>query len=78
MDYLSKNRRGSALSNEPLVISSDDLMQMHLQNERDAAECRAVTETSNRGESYYAGDGTGQWKNFLRGKIRSCIDLLRI
>lgn len=57
MDYLSKNRRGSALSNEPLVISSDDLMQMHLQNERDAAECRAVTETSNRGESYYAGDG---------------------
>lgn len=57
MDYLSKNRRGSALSNEPLVISSDDLMQMHLQNERDAAECRAVTESSNRGESYYAGDG---------------------
>lgn len=57
MEYLSWNRRSTTFSNEPLVISSDDLMQMHLQNQRDAAECRAVTESSNRGESYYAGDG---------------------
>lgn len=56
MDYLS-NRRSSTLSNEPLVISMNDLKQMHFQNERDAAECKAVTESSNRGESYYAGDG---------------------
>ena len=56
MDYLS-NRRSDTLSNEPLVISEDDLRQMHLQNQRDAAECRAVTESSNRGETYYVNDG---------------------
>lgn len=53
MDYLSKE----LLSNKPLVISEDVLYQLHLQNERDAAECKAVTESSNRGESYYTKDG---------------------
>ena len=56
MDYLS-SRRSSQLSNEPLMISGYDILNMHIQNEKDAAECRAVTESSNRGETYYANDG---------------------
>ena len=56
MDYLS-SRRSSQLSNEPLMISRYDILNMHIQNEKDAAECRAVTESSNRGETYYANDG---------------------
>ena len=55
MDYLS-SRRSSQLSNEPLMISGYDILNMHIQNEKDAAECRAVTESSNRGETYYAND----------------------
>ena len=56
VDYLS-SRRSSQLSNEPLMISRYDILNMHIQNEKDAAECRAVTESSNRGETYYANDG---------------------
>ncbi len=56
MEYLS-SRRSNMLSNEPLIISIEDIKTMHLQNEMDASECRAVTESSNRGESYYADDG---------------------
>lgn len=39
------------------MISGYDILNMHIQNEKDAAECRAVTESSNRGETYYANDG---------------------
>ena len=58
MEYLSESRRSDkTLPNEPLIISMKDIMQMHRQNEMDAAECRAVTASSDRGESYFADDG---------------------
>ena len=39
MEYLSESRRSDkTLPNEPLIISMKDIMQMHRQNEMDAAE----------------------------------------
>ena len=56
MNYISE-KRSSTLSNEPYELSYDDIRQMYLQNQKEMEECRQVTESSYRGESYYAGDG---------------------
>lgn len=74
MEYLS-NRRSNTLSNDPLIISMDDIKQMHLQNEKDAAECKAVTESTNRGESFYATDkhsGAGKADNSRMALYKEC------
>lgn len=56
MDYITA-RRGQTLSNEPFEITYADIERMYYENLRDANECKRVTESSRRGESYYAGDG---------------------
>lgn len=56
MNYITE-RRSSTLSNEPYEITYEDIRKMYLENLRDEEECRRVTESSYRGESYYAGDG---------------------
>nr|WP_300129588.1 FRG domain-containing protein [uncultured Butyricicoccus sp.] len=56
MNYISA-KDGEKLSNQPYLIDSNTLKSMLAQNERDKAECRSVTESSYRGESYYANDG---------------------
>lgn len=66
MNYIT-DRRSSVPSNEPYEISYKDIRQMYLQNLSDEAECRKVTESSRRGESYYMGDGRpgeGKESNF--------------
>lgn len=65
MDLTQK--RGPVLTNIPHEISYDDLRKMYLQNQRDAEECKKVTESSYRGESYYASDkrpGEGKLSDF--------------
>lgn len=56
MNYIT-SRRGDTLSNEPYEISYDDIRKMYFENIKDAEECKRVTESSMRGESYYYGDG---------------------
>ena len=56
MEYITA-RRGQTLSNEPYEITYEDIRRMYNENLRDAEECRRVTESSRRGESYYANDG---------------------
>ena len=55
MNYIS-SRRGDKLTNEPFIISSEDIKEMLAQNEKDARECEEVTKSSYRGESFYKGD----------------------
>lgn len=56
MNYITE-RRSTTLSNEPYEISYKDIQQIYQQNRRDLEECKQVTESTYRGESYYAGDG---------------------
>lgn len=56
MNYITE-RRSSTLSNEPYEISYEDIYQIYQQNKRDLEECKQVTKSTYRGESYYAGDG---------------------
>lgn len=56
MDYISSRER-KTLSNEPYEISQDDIRNILRQNELDKQECRRVTESSYKGESYYLNDG---------------------
>lgn len=46
-----------ALPKNICQIEYDDLRRMHEENQQDAAECEQVTQSTNRGESYYADDG---------------------
>lgn len=49
-------------------ITYDELCRMFNENQRDAAECEQVTQSTNRGESYYANDGrpgTGKVSDFF-------------
>lgn len=55
MNYITE-RRSSTSSNEPFEISYEDIRQIYLQNKADMEECKRVTESSYRGESYYSGD----------------------
>lgn len=45
-----------ALPENIRLITYDDLHRMYEDNQRDAAECEQVTQSTNRGESYYADD----------------------
>lgn len=75
MEYLS-SRRSSMLSNDPLIITLEDIKTMHLQNKMDALECRAITESSNRKETYYADDscpGLEKINNFQRAFFKECL-----
>lgn len=56
MEYLAKRPNGN-LSNEPFLITNDNIRKMYEENLRDAYECDRVTESTRRGESYYANDG---------------------
>jgi len=55
MNYISE-RRSQTLSNDPYEITRDDIQMMYRENLKDQMECEKVTESSNRGESYYADD----------------------
>lgn len=75
MEYLS-SRRSSMLSNDPLIITLEDIKTMHLQNKMDALECRAITESSNRKETYYADDsrpGLEKMNNFQRAFFKELM-----
>ena len=50
------------LDNSIKDITYDDIKLLYEQNERDAAECEAVTQSSYRGESYYMDDRPGNGK----------------
>ena len=66
MNYITE-RRGSTLTNEPYEITDSDIRRMRIENQRDLDECRKVTESSYRGESYYADDkrpGDGKVNDF--------------
>lgn len=66
MNYITE-RRSRSLSNDPYEITYDDIQMMHRENLKDKMECKDVTESSNRGESYYADDnkpGEGKIDNF--------------
>lgn len=56
MDYITGKER-KKLSNEPYEISVCDIQYIMRQNEQDKLECRHVTESSYRGETYYQNDG---------------------
>ena len=60
MDYITSKVR-KTLTNEPYVLSASELRDMVSQNQHDVEETRYVTESTNRGESYYydgrPGDG---------------------
>lgn len=56
MEYIAKHPNGK-LSNELFLITNDDIRKMYEENMRDAYECERVTESTRRGESYYANDG---------------------
>lgn len=45
------------MSNEPYEITYEDLHTLWRQNQMDMQECEHVTQTTNRGETYYANDG---------------------
>ena len=51
------DRRSSTLSNEPYEITQNDITIMIMENAADEEECKHVTESTYRGESYYIGDG---------------------
>jgi hypothetical protein len=55
MNYITE-RRSSTLSNEPYKITYGDIKMMYNENLKDMIECKEVTESSNRGESYYTAD----------------------
>lgn len=66
MNYITE-RRSQTLSNDPYEITYDDIQMMLRENLKDQMECKKVTESSNRGESYYADDnkpGEGKIDNF--------------
>lgn len=56
MNYITE-KRSNELSNEPYELTYSDLKYMMSQNDMDKQECKRVTESSYRGESYYANDG---------------------
>lgn len=60
MDYITSKVR-KTLTNEPYILSVSELRDMMRQNKYDVEETRYVTESTNRGESYYydgrPGDG---------------------
>lgn len=56
MDYIAKHADGK-LSNDPYIITYDDIRRMYDENLHDAAECQNVTKSSYCGVSYYANDG---------------------
>lgn len=56
MDYIT-SRRSKSLSNEPYEISISDLRDMYHANLADIAETEHVTQTTQRGETYYPNDG---------------------
>lgn len=66
MNYITE-RRSRTLSNIPYEISYDDIQTMLRENLKDKMECEKVTQSSNRGESYYADDnkpGEGKFEIF--------------
>lgn len=56
MNYIAGHPDGK-VSNNPYVITYDDLKKMYEENLRDKRECEQVTKGSYAGESYYADDG---------------------
>ncbi|MBO5353478.1 MAG: FRG domain-containing protein [Lachnospiraceae bacterium] len=75
MNYITE-RRSSTLSNEPFEITYEDIRRMFLENIKDEAECRRVTESTYRGESYYADDnrpGEGKVNDF---RMAFCKEVL--
>lgn len=56
MNYIAKHA-GGKLSNDPYIITYDDIRRMYDENLCDAAECESVTQSSYRGESFYSNDG---------------------
>ena len=56
MNYIAKHPEGK-LSNKPFLITYDDIRKMYEENLREARECERVTESTRRGETYYANDG---------------------
>ena len=54
-NYISAKR--GKLSNIPYNITRDDIKLMLKVNEHDKIECEKITQSSYRGESYYANDG---------------------
>ena len=56
MNYIARHPDGK-LSNKPFQITYDDIRQMYEENLHDARECERVTESTRRGETYYANDG---------------------
>ena len=56
MNYIAKHPNGKR-SNKPVMITYDDIKKMYEENLREARECERVTESTRRGESYYANDG---------------------
>ena len=55
LNYISAKR--GKLSNIPYNITRDDIKLMLKVNEHDKIECEKITQSSYRGESYYANDG---------------------
>ena len=56
MNYIAKHA-GGKLSNDPYIITYDDIRRMYDKNLCDTAECESVTQSSYRGESFYSNDG---------------------
>lgn len=57
-------------------ITYDDLRRMYEENQRDAAECEQVTQSTNRGESYYANDGrpgAGKLQDFRMASFKEVL-----
>ena len=54
-NYITENR--GKLSNEPFKITEREIHLMLAENSADEEECRRVTASSYRGETYYANDG---------------------
>ena len=55
MNYIAKHT-GGKLSNDPYIITYDDIRRMYDENLCDAAECESVTQSSYRGESFYSNE----------------------
>jgi hypothetical protein len=75
MNYITK-RRNHTLSNEPFEITFDDIERLCRENLKDRMECQRVTESSYRGESYYAGDhrfGEEKEKDFLAAFFKETL-----
>jgi len=61
MNYLSSRQR-TTLTNDPVDITYEDLRVLWMENQRDAEECSHVTESTDRGETYYPNGTIGEGK----------------